>query len=43
MFCGGPGMVRYLSNHLKFRKWSKNKENHDFTLLTDIPMAAPDA
>ena len=37
-FCVGPWVVRYLNSHVKFWKWEKNEENHDFTLLTDAKL-----
>ena len=42
-FYVGSWVVRYLNNHLKFQKWSKNNENCDFPLITGVPMATPDA
>ena len=39
----GPWVVQYLNNNLKFPKYKKNKENHDFTILTGVPMATLDA
>ena len=36
-------MVRYLNNHMKFRKLKKNNKNHNFNLITDVSMATSDA